>query len=375
MKKIAIAIVGILIVQVLQAQKMSVQEYIDKYKDLAIEEMQRSGVPASITLAQGILETENGNSDLVKMSNNHFGIKCKSNWTGASVTHTDDAPNECFRKYNSALDSYRDHSDYLKNTPRYAFLFKLNPSDYKGWAYGLKQAGYATNPKYSQILINNIEQYNLQQYNSASIDNNNIAEAGVQIKKEETAPAITNDNIATPTVATVIPVKKTRTLFNSLKAFYATKNTSLLAIATGYDIPLAKLLEFNDLKTDGLLSESQWIYLEQKPKQGNRDFYIALQTETLYSISQTNAVQLQSLVLYNQLPENETIKAGRRIRLRPVTAAAYTEPQKPVWHQVQPKEGLYSISKKYNVPVQDLKSWNNLDDDNLVIGQQLMISK
>src|SRR5690606_19407997 len=133
-------------VTILHAQKMTPAEYIETYKDAAIAQMKRLGVPASIILAQGLLETESGNSDLVKRSNNHFGIKCKSTWTGESVKHTDDAPNECFRKYASAMDSYKDHSDYLYSNARYASLFKLAPTDYKGWAYGLKKAGYATNP-------------------------------------------------------------------------------------------------------------------------------------------------------------------------------------------------------------------------------------
>ncbi|MBS1654134.1 MAG: glucosaminidase domain-containing protein, partial [Bacteroidetes bacterium] len=141
-----------------------IQKYIDAYKAIAISEMQRTGVPAAIKLAQGIHETEAGTSDLVLKSNNHFGIKCKTGWSGQSVTHTDDAPNECFRKYDSPLDSYKDHSDFLRNSPRYASLFNLDPTDYKGWAYGLKKAGYATNPKYPQIIIKLIEDYNLEDY-------------------------------------------------------------------------------------------------------------------------------------------------------------------------------------------------------------------
>ena len=141
-----------------------VNAYINTYKFLAIAEMQRSGVPASIILAQGIHETSAGTSDLVIASNNHFGIKCKATWTGQTVYHDDDAKGECFRSYAIAADSYRDHSDYLKQTPRYAFLFKLNPEDYEGWAYGLKKAGYATNIKYSQILIKLIEDYDLEKY-------------------------------------------------------------------------------------------------------------------------------------------------------------------------------------------------------------------
>jgi len=138
--------------------------YIAKYRDIAIAEMQRTGVPASITLAQGIHETGAGTSDLVISSNNHFGIKCKSDWTGATVFHDDDARGECFRKYDDPSDSYKDHSDFLKNRPNYSSLFKLDELDYKSWSYGLKKAGYATNPKYPQILINLIEKYDLQDY-------------------------------------------------------------------------------------------------------------------------------------------------------------------------------------------------------------------
>ena len=152
-----------------KGQKISQDEYIAKYKNLAIAEMHRSGVPASITLAQGILETESGNSSLVLRSNNHFGIKCKSNWNGPSVSHDDDERDECFRAYGSAEESYRDHSDFLKNSPRYAFLFNYEPTNYKDWAFGLKQAGYATNPRYPDMLIKFIETNNLQQYDTADM--------------------------------------------------------------------------------------------------------------------------------------------------------------------------------------------------------------
>src|ERR1700745_4131028 len=128
-------------------------DYIDTYKAIAISEMKRTGVPAAIILAQGIHETQAGTSELVKKSNNHFGIKCKDDWTGSVVYHDDDERGECFRSYNTPLDSYKDHSDFLKNSARYSQLFKLDPMDYESWAYGLKRAGYATNPRYPQILI------------------------------------------------------------------------------------------------------------------------------------------------------------------------------------------------------------------------------
>jgi hypothetical protein len=138
--------------------------YVNTYKALAIAEEQRSGIPASIILAQGLHESEAGTSELCKKSNNHFGIKCKDDWTGGVVYHDDDSRQECFRAYATAEDSYRDHSEFLKRGTRYAFLFQLEPTDYEGWAYGLKKAGYATNIRYSQILIKFIKDYNLQQY-------------------------------------------------------------------------------------------------------------------------------------------------------------------------------------------------------------------
>lgn len=144
--------------------KATITAYIEKYKVIAIEEMQRTGVPASITLAQGIHETGAGTSDLVTKSNNHFGIKCKTEWNGEKVYHDDDARGECFRKYDDPTISYKDHSDFLKTRSHYASLFKLDPTDYEAWAHGLKKAGYATNPKYPQILIKIIRDYNLQDY-------------------------------------------------------------------------------------------------------------------------------------------------------------------------------------------------------------------
>ena len=147
-----------------QGSTVSISEYIEQYKEIAIAEMGRTGIPASITLAQGILESTYGNSVLVKKSNNHFGIKCKKSWTGRKVQHDDDRPGEWFRAYDSAAHSFIDHSNFLKNGPRYAFLFDLDPYDYKGWAKGLKKAGYATNPKYAAQIINCIEKHKLQQY-------------------------------------------------------------------------------------------------------------------------------------------------------------------------------------------------------------------
>lgn len=315
MKKLIFVVTVTILNSNLFAQRISPDEYINAYREIAIAEMKRSGIPASVTLAQGILETEAGNSDLVKKSNNHFGIKCKSTWTGESVKHTDDAPNECFRKYSNPADSYKDHSDYLKTSPRYASLFELDPSDYKGWAYGLKKAGYATNPKYPQIVINNIERYNLQQYDNLTpeeVDNMAIAKISQQEKVKVVEPVVDLSYIENSI--------KLKNKINGLKALMAPKGTSLLLIASKAAIDLGKLLEYNDLATDGLLQDEQVIYLEKKPKQGNRDFYIALQKETLYDISQINAVQLKYLSQLNNMDANQTVQKGTKIKLRSTDA-------------------------------------------------------
>src|SRR5215216_1988069 len=182
-----------------------IKDYVLQFKDIAIEEMKRTGVPAAITLAQGIHETSAGQSVLVLKSNNHFGIKCKAEWTGPSVSHDDDARGECFRKYSSPYDSYRDHSDFLTSRPHYASLFKLDPTDYEAWAWGLKKAGYATNPKYPQVLIKLIRDYNLQDYTLIAMgskrdDTKNEVWAKNKIREEKREGKNTTISSVTPAV-------------------------------------------------------------------------------------------------------------------------------------------------------------------------------
>ena len=148
------------------AQKLTRQQYINKYKDIAIEQMHKHKIPASIILAQGCLESGDGNSALARKANNHFGIKCHDGWRGKKFKQDDDAKNECFRKYKNAIDSYTDHSYFLTSRPRYNSLFDLPITDYKAWAHGLKAAGYATNPKYAKLLIDIIEEYELYKYDT-----------------------------------------------------------------------------------------------------------------------------------------------------------------------------------------------------------------
>jgi LysM repeat protein len=356
------------------AQRISATEYIALYKDLAIREMKRMGVPAAITLAQGLLETESGNSDLLKKSNNHFGIKCKNTWSGNGVSHDDDAAGECFRTYKNAEESYRDHSNFLRGNDRYSPLFSLNPADYKAWAHGLKKAGYATNPKYPDILIKHIEQYNLQQYSLAAAEDVPKFEKNKYEDDKEDPAALNDLDNAAPTIEGKPATR------NGIKYLYATKGTSLLAIATSNDIQLGKLLEYNDRVLDGILDKDQCIFLQKKPKKGATEFCIVKNGETLYDIAQNNAVQLSSLAVYNNITEGTYLAAGTKIYLQPIRemplAKTAEKKQMPAKiYEVQPREGLYAISKKYGVTVQQLKEWNNLTSDNISVGQQLIVSK
>ncbi len=385
MKKVFGFIVSLYFFSSAFSQKITAEQYIKTYKENAIREMKRMGVPAAITLAQGLLETENGNSDLLKKSNNHFGIKCKSSWTAEGVSHDDDAIGECFRTYKDAEGSYRDHSNYLRGNDRYAFLFKLDPKDYKGWAYGLKKAGYATNPRYPDILIKNIEENNLQQYTMVAVNDVPFFDASkYQSDPEEkafTEIVKSKGSANTQPVKFVSNTPEEKIDINGSKAIYETKGRSLLAIAIENNINLNKLLEYNDLQKDGLLEDDQFIFLEKKQKEGDKDIYIVQNNESLYDIAQKNGIRLQNLYVYNELKEGEKIVAGSKLKLKSATKEQ-TVPVKQTLeitkvkiYAVQPKEGLYTISKKYGVTVAQLKEWNNLTDDNLKVGQQLIVSK
>lgn len=373
MKKNWIAIVGCFFTVCCHSQVMTVDQYVEKYRDLAMQEMRRSGIPAAITLAQGIMESEIGNSDLAKRSNNHFGIKCKSNWTGETVYHDDDERGECFRKYDNVEDSYRDHSDFLRNSGRYAFLFELNPKNYKAWCQGLKRAGYATNPRYPNILISNIERYDLQQYTLKVLEEKGDDQEQDSVAYESTISSI-EDAIPTALFHEV-------TRYNDLKAVYVPRSTSILLVASKNGLPLSRLLEFNDLDDDGLTPTDQWLYLEKKRKQARAESCKILEGEGLYDVSQRHGIQLQRIIELNPHLLDGPVQSGTLVRLRdqdeavkPVVGLKHHS-KAGVIHEVKPKEGLYAISKKYNVSIDQLKQWNNLESNELKVGQQLIISK
>jgi len=312
-----------------------VVDYINKYKDLAIAEMQRTGIPASIKLAQGIHETSAGTSDLVKKSNNHFGLKCKAEWTGMTVKHTDDAPNECFRKYESPLDSYKDQSNYLKGTPRYASLFELDPTDYKAWAFGLKKAGYATNPQYSQVLIKLIEDYDLQDYTMIALGKLKSGQETLAKYKtsETTTIAVEEKPVVMPPEPEVVVYSKKEAKketvvekkpeypegefkINETKVIYAKKGTSYLSIAEKYAIPLARIFEFNDMKVQEIVDKDQLIYIMRKRKVGLNEQHVVKPGETLADIAQTEALRIESLLEYNFLQLNMQPAVGSVLYLR-----------------------------------------------------------
>jgi hypothetical protein len=310
---------------------VDVVNYVNAYKDIAIIEMQRSGVPSSIILAQGIHETEAGTSELVRKSNNHFGIKCKDTWTGSVVYHDDDARAECFRSYDSPLDSYKDHSDFLRSSARYAFLFKLDPTDYSSWAYGLKKAGYATNNKYPQILIKLIEDYNLQQYTMIAMgkikqdDENQIAKEDDNIPPQ--AAALRDIRIQNDFAVNFPPAPKYpdgEFAINNTKVFFAKAGTSLLSIADQYKISLSRLLDFNDLKVENVLIKDQLLFVQRKRKISDNEFHVVHAGETLYDICQSEGIRYESMVEMNQLSGGAEPAVGEKLYLQ------YPAPSRPL---------------------------------------------
>ncbi|MDQ2751945.1 MAG: glucosaminidase domain-containing protein [Bacteroidota bacterium] len=272
-----------------------VTNYINTYKDIAIREEIRTGVPAAITLAQGILETAAGQCDLVKQSNNHFGIKCKTGWNGAVVYHDDDAKGECFRSYNNAEESYQDHSDFLKNRPNYAFLFTLDPTDYEGWAKGLKKAGYATNPAYASILIKSIVNYHLQDYTLIALQGNGNSSNEALTAANTTTTTSSNNNISNEVESDNVETQKPAPItakvaqtiitaptvlypsgvfsINGTKVVYAQQGTSLFALASKYNISYSRLLEYNEINGSAE-DKNQLIFLAKKEKKGSKPYHI-----------------------------------------------------------------------------------------------------
>jgi LysM repeat protein len=390
--------------------KMTVAQYINQYSAFAVDEMYRSKIPASITLAQGILESGNGNSRLAREANNHFGIKCKNTWKGKTMYEDDDAPQECFRKYDAVIDSYRDHSDFLMKNTRYAFLFDLEPTDYKSWAHGLKKAGYATNPQYADLLITFIERHKLDRFD------------GVKLSEEE-------DRELKEEKAEIVKSYGKEFENNGVPGIRAKKGESFAQIALDYDIKVHQLYRYNDLGKEVNCKEGDTIYLKAKKTKTDSLYHTVANGQTMFWISQRYAVRLDKLMERNLLKEGQEPAAGEQIYLRNKRDAApklfapvsyevviatpvkqdsvfmdtlynqkvydnvkdNIETQKPVetevidslhefkenlsfFHTVQAGETLYSIGKKYSVRVDAIQYINLLEGLTISVGQRLIIN-
>ena len=293
MKRYLISLLTIFVCLVLQAQTRNKQyeSYIKQYRDLAVEEMKKYRIPASITLAQGLLESGAGQSTLARKSNNHFGIKCGSDWRGKTVSHDDDARGECFRAYKHPKQSYEDHSKFLANRPRYASLFKLDITDYKGWARGLKKAGYATNPRYAEQLIGIIELYDLHKYDR---------KGGLKWMKENPNPHQTY-------------------IANGLVYIVVRAGDSWKSISKELDISQKKLRKYNDLYKGYALQVGDVLYLEKKNRKAGKEHivHVLRAGESMYSISQKYGIRLKNLYKLNKMDEDDPApEVGTILRLR-----------------------------------------------------------
>lgn len=277
----------------------SYQQYFDQYKDLAIEQMMKYRIPASITLAQGVFESGAGRSELARRGNNHFGIKCHG-WRGRKVYYDDDAEDECFRAYKNVYESYEDHSRFLASGRRYQNLFRLKITDYKGWARGLKAAGYATNPKYAERLIDIIKLYKLYKYDTATSYDKFFARH---------AKDVAVNGILHPIYA-----------FNKNYYIKAKQGDTFKSLSKELGISARSLAKYNERDRDDVLAEGDIIYLKKKqskaPKEYKGRLHYVRAGESMYTISQLYGIKLKSLYKINRLSPDYQIKVGDGFLLR-----------------------------------------------------------
>ncbi len=355
----ALAFVMSMLISAVVPSKSPQDDYIRKYAPVAVREMYRSGVPASITLAQGLLESRYGQSDLAVKGNNHFGIKCHD-WTGKKMYHDDDRRGECFRVYGTADESFSDHSDFLRYRDRYKSLFNNDVTDYKAWAHGLKKAGYATDPAYPSKLIKLIEDYHLDKYDTMrpedfgekvrpdekelrnTIHTRLTRKQKREAKRAEKAEKVTKTDktekqvpIPEPPLSIEepvrIPAEKAAETFsfslvrqmyktNGVPFVYSLEGESYASIANDYHLFLREILRFNDAVSDKRLEPGTTVYLQSKKSQTKRglDKYISDEGgETLYELSQRFGVKLKDLCKMNDLGRDYVTKPGDELDLRP----------------------------------------------------------
>jgi len=305
-----------------QKAKMNREDYIEAFSDLAIKEMERSGIPASITLAQGMLESDNGNSRLAVEANNHFGIKCHNGWNGKKIYHDDDHRKECFRKYDSVMESYKDHSDFLMNSSRYASLFELDPFDYKAWAKELKKAGYATSHSYADRLIRIIEENGLNKYDLTS----------------GTVTKVQRKTLKSP------DVEKT----DASRAIYKRNRIDYVVVRDGdtyeslqkeFSLMPFELFRYNDLTRDSVLYPGQELYIQPKRNKAEpgKPFHIVLEGETLHEISQMYGVKPERILKMNLMSPGTVLVPGQKLSLRKQMANKMEKPVRTVFDRENKK--------------------------------------
>jgi len=289
---------------------LSRQNYIKNYKDLAINEMKRSGIPASITLAQAMLESNNGNSTLARKANNHFGVKCHSDWKGGTIYHDDDKRGECFRRYKTVYESYIDHSDFIVNGRRYSFLFDLEPTDYKAWARGLQRAGYATSRTYAHLLIKIIEDNQLYVYDrGGTLNFTSTNENEHNSDNQELADV---DNFT-------IQLNKHK-VYNKNRIDYiiVKEGDTFESLIREFELLSWELFKYNELEDGATLEEGQILYLQPKRNRAEHgfDFHTVIEGETMYKISQMYGIKLKKLYEKNLMEVGTEPESGQKLWLR-----------------------------------------------------------
>jgi len=283
----------------------SSEEYIRQYKDLAVQEMKRVGIPASITLAQGMLESGYGNSTLAVEGKNHFGIKCHSTWNGKKIYHDDDRRQECFRKYRSVYESFKDHSEFLTSSQRYDFLFQYDRTNYKKWARGLKRAGYATSPTYATRLIELIERYQLYRFDRQE-------RRFVSLEDKSHGPLGNVDNFR------ISPEGHRVRTRNRVDYIVVKAGDTFKSLNRELDLMPWELRKYNELSDTAELHKGQVLYLQPKRNKAERGFDVHLvrEGETLHSISQLYGIKQEKLYERNDMEEGDKLKPGDKIWLR-----------------------------------------------------------
>ena len=302
------------------------RDYISLYSDLAVSEMKRTGVPASITLAQGMIESDYGRSTLARSGNNHFGIKCHSDWTGQTMRKHDDSRNECFRKYRRPEDSFYDHSDFLKSGSRYRSLFNLDPTDYKAWANGLKSAGYATNPDYANMLIRKIEENKLYEFDKSYTAASYKTPAQVQPKEPQAPPKPASAPVSKPPAtqeSTItfgdVMARAPRIMENNRIQYIIVKDgDTRKKLENEFQLLNWELARYNDLREDFTPEPGQMLYIEPKRDKAETgiEYHTTAEGETMYMISQKYGIKLKRLFEMNRMDEGSEPSAGQKIWLQ-----------------------------------------------------------